>query len=61
MTDEQLIREARNEYMRRWRAENPDRYRAYQKLWRMNNQAKKKAADDAYWLRRGRELLSKDC
>lgn len=40
MTDEEKARIAQREYMRKWRAENPEKVKGYQKRWRDQNKGK---------------------
>ena len=59
MTEEEMIREAKNAYARDYAKKNRKKIRAYQEKWRKENPEKVKANNRNYWLRKAGELQAK--
>lgn len=51
----ELAKEARREYCRRYRAANREKMNAYQRTWKQNNPDKVKAAQERYWTKKAAE------
>lgn len=56
MTDEEMIREARNTYYREYRKKNKKKIAEQQKRWREQNPEKVKESNRDYWLRRAEKM-----
>lgn len=49
MTNEELIKDAKREYMKQWREKNKERIKEYKREWASNNKDKVQAINKRYY------------